>query len=292
MKRSKPREKIYSRSPDSHFWPCDQRLWLSLLICSLMANTAGLHAVAQEPELDKTPASTTEVRQPVATDTAGPSSTAESAADQPPRPSQPLAAAEASAKPEPSDDAGVRSSTWTQTPGRDAIGHELSIEPGTLPLLPEDAPAWVGSLPDLTDDVHRLFVGGQIAESESEAVEGLDAPLEMAVRQYVEEDLLRRPGAGAALSGKLTADYVWKNLIDQRSGYVAKLNTPTQPMYQKWVTVEITPEQRAEIQRWHREAVQRKRLAPIGVGVASLLGCVGLLHLILRRKPGRAASRN
>ncbi len=187
---------------------------------------------------------------------------------------------------EASDETGLGSSTWPQTPHAPAVRRELSVEPGTLDLLPDDAPAWVGSPPDLSQDVHRLFVGGQIAESEVEAAEGLDASLVRAIRQYVEKHLLHQAGSSRGLSTKLTADYVWKNLIDHRSGYVAKLNTPGQPMYQKWVTVSITPEQRGEMQRWHREALQLQRLAPIGVGFTSLLACVGLLHLILRRKPG------
>ncbi|MCC7337051.1 MAG: hypothetical protein IT422_18320 [Pirellulaceae bacterium] len=161
--------------------------------------------------------------------------------------------------------------------------HELSVEPGTPQMLPDDAPAWVGSLPDLTDDDHRLFVGGHIAESASEAAEGLDTPLVAAVNQYIDAHLLQRKGAARSLSGKITADYIWKNLIDERTGYTARLNTPGQPMFQKWVTVSITPEQRAAILRWDREALQRERLAPIGLGLVSLLGGVGLLHLILRR---------
>ncbi|MCA9181119.1 MAG: hypothetical protein KDA51_06685, partial [Planctomycetales bacterium] len=161
--------------------------------------------------------------------------------------------------------------------------HELSVEPGTPQLLPDDAPAWVGSLPDLTDDVHRLFVGGHIAESVSEAAEGLDTPLVAAVNQYIDAHLLKRKGAARSLAGKITADYIWKNLVDERTGYTARLNTPGQPMFQKWVTVSITPEQRSAILRWDREALQRERLAPIGLGLASLLGGVGLLHLILRR---------
>lgn len=286
--------------------PHDLRLpWLSLLTCSLLMCTAGLQAVAQEPSLDMPPASNSQVHEAGTSVAAEAASPAEATPEQPPRPAQvsddvqpaeaPLATEvprppEALVDSKPSEGTGIGSSTWTESPDQPAVNHELSVEPRTAPLMPDDAPAWVGSLPNLTDDVHRLFVGGQIAETESEAAHGLDAALVMAVRQYVEEDLLRSARTGTALSEKLTADYVWKNLIDQQSGYVAKLNTPGQPMYQKWVTVSITPEQRAEIQRWHREALQRERLAPIGLGLTSLLGCVGLMHLILRRKSGAAAA--
>lgn len=267
-----------------------QPRWLPMLIYSLLVCTAGRYVVAQQPGLDVPPASSSLVHD------------AEATLEQPPRPAQVSEDIPTTVAPEAielpgapvdaasADGTGVGSSTWTESASQPAVNHELSVEPRTLPLLPDDAPAWVGSPPDLTDAVHRLFVGGQIAETEREAAAGLDTPLVMAVRQYVEEDLLRSSRSGTALSEKLTADYVWKNLIDQQPGYVAKLNTPGLPMYQKWVTVSITPEQRAEIQRWHREALQLERLAPIGLGVTSLLGCVGLMHLILRRRPSRAAS--
>lgn len=282
-------------------------LWLPLLSGCLIACTVGLQVVGQEPNLDKTStnkarATGTAATGTLATEAAGEPVLAEPTVEQPPRPAQPPAETKpttvaktpvdtrAPADVEPTETTGIRSSSWTETPDQPAVDHELSVEPSTLPLLPDDAPAWVGSLPNLTRDVQHLYVGGHIAESESEAAEGLDKPLVEAVRRYVEEDLLRIAGTGDALAGKLTADYVWKNLIDQRSGYVAKLNTPGQPMYQKWVTVSITPEQRAEIRHWHREAVQRERLAPIGLGVTCMLGCVGLMHLILRRKSSRTAA--
>lgn len=186
----------------------------------------------------------------------------------------------------PDTQTGLSSSTWSDdkpSKTRWEENHELSVEPGKLQLLPDDAPAWVGSLPDFTDHDHRLFVGGHIAESANEAADGLDTPLIAAVNQYIDAHLLERDGAARALAGKITVDYVWKNLIDDRAGYTAQLNTPGQPMFQKWVTVSITPEQRAAILRWDREALQRERLAPIGLGLVGLLGGVGLLHLILRR---------
>lgn len=289
--------------------------WLPLVNCCLMLCTVGLYGVAQEANVDEAPTSNSQLTDSGAIDSATESDSVtdslaaeQAAVDLPPSPaarpalpraSRPAlraedlqlpAASAAALDAEPSADAGIRSSTWSKSQDQPTVNRELSVEPGTLPLLPADAPAWVGALPDLSDDVHRLFVGGEVAESESAAAEGLDTPLVMAVRTYVERDVLQHAGAGHALAAKLTADYVWKNLIDQRSGYMAKLNTPGQPMYQKWVTVSVTPEQRGEILGWHREALQRERLTPIGLGLTSLLGCVGLMHLILRRKPRGGAA--
>ncbi len=173
-------------------------------------------------------------------------------------------------------DAGIASSTWEEP-----LQQELSIEPGTLPLMPQDAPAWIGAAPELNDDVHRLFVGGLIADNPADAAELLDAPLVEAVNQYIDHTVLQRTGASSELVKKVTADYIWKNLIDERAGYLAELTTSGQSMYQKWVIVSITPQQRMEIERWERLAQQQERLAVVGLGLAGLLGCVGLLHVLL-----------
>ncbi len=188
--------------------------------------------------------------------------------------------------------------------GRD---QELSVEPGSQPLLPEDAPAWVGAPANASGDVHYLYVSGQIADSESEAAELIDDELVAAVCRYTDQTLLdtastgSHPGelgrdleaterlasrAAGLLRKKVTADFIWKNMVDDPTGYTARLNVSGIPMFQKWITVSITPEQRAMIMRWDREARQSARLAPVGVGVLGLLGSVGLLHLIIRgRKP-------
>lgn len=261
-------------------------LW-SLAVLSIPA-TLGTRAAAQELAAEAT---TTQIDSEIA---ASRILLAEREQEQPPRPtrseaeSHSQAAASANTQPDSVTDsrAGLSSSSWSDgksSKTRSEENHELSVEPGALQLLPDDAPAWVGSLPDLTGDVHRLFVGGHIAESASEAAEGLDTPLVTAVNQYIDTHLLARNRAARALTRKITADYVWKNLVDERAGYIARLNTPGQPMFQKWVSVSVTPEQRAAILRWDREAQQRERLAPIGLGLVSLLGGVGLLHLILRR---------
>lgn len=185
--------------------------------------------------------------------------------------------------------------------------HELSVEPSSQPLLPADAPAWVGAPVNISADVHYLYVSGQIADSESDAAEQIDDELVAAVSSYIDHVLLdtsangrnrwelsrdldaadRLTGRAAGfLRKKLTADFIWKNMVDDPAGYMARLNTSGIPMFQKWVTVSITPEQRAMIMRWDREATQSARLAPVGVGVLGLLGSVGLLHLIIKgRKP-------
>lgn len=170
--------------------------------------------------------------------------------------------------------------------GEAADVQELSVEPESEPLLPENAPAWVAAPPETGGELHRLSVGGAIAESASEAEHALDEALETALREYVQTHVLAGEQVGRGLEDKLTADYVWKNLIDEPQGYVARLNTAGVPLYQKWVALSITPEQRAIIRDWNQQALQRQRLGPVGLGLLGLLGSVGLLHLAFKgRKP-------
>lgn len=177
---------------------------------------------------------------------------------------------------------------WGETVADSAVEkastQQLSIEPSSQPMLPTDAPAWIGAAPDFSSEVHRLHVGGQIAETEDEAAEALDEDLLTAVRDYIDNQVLRHPGASNALKRNLTADFIWRNLIDVPEGYVVQLNTTGVPMYQKWVTVSITPEQREIFENWDREAMQRRRLVPVGLGMLGLLGCVSLFRLVLRRR--------
>jgi hypothetical protein len=172
------------------------------------------------------------------------------------------------------------------TTGKARSVQELSIEPGSQPLLPEDAPAWIGALPETTGAVHRVHVGGQIADSPEEAAQLLDEALVNALSRYLEQSVLEPRRAVAGLRKRLTPDYIWKNLIDDPAGYTARLNTSGTPLFQKWVTLSITPEQRDIIAAWNREALQQQRLAPVGLGMLGLLGSVGLLHIIFKgRQP-------
>lgn len=161
---------------------------------------------------------------------------------------------------------------------------ELSVEPGTLPLLPEDRPAWVAAEPDYSTDVHRLVVGSLVGDSESDIDRMLDEPLMAAVHTYVAMRVLDRDETPAdGLLSRLNEKYIRKNLIDDPQGYVAKLSTSGGAMYQKWVMVSITPAQRTQMRSWQRDAVQMERLVPIGLGLAGLLGLVSISHLVLQR---------
>jgi hypothetical protein len=163
-----------------------------------------------------------------------------------------------------------------------ARGHELSVEPGTAPLLPADAPAWISAPPDFSQDIHHLVVGSLLAENPEDVDALLDEPLVAAVKQYIDGHLVNQLGAAARLRPAIRADYIRKNMIDAPEGFVARLNSTDTPMFQKWVVVSVTPEQREQIKLWHREALQRMRIAPLGVGLFGLLGAVGLTHVVLR----------
>ncbi|MCA9132282.1 MAG: hypothetical protein KDA45_03980, partial [Planctomycetales bacterium] len=167
--------------------------------------------------------------------------------------------------------------------GRGEAVRELSLPPGRAPLLPADRPAWVGAPPDYTTSVHRLVVGSLVTQDAQQADALLDEPLESAVLEYVDEVLFPQSRASAALRSKVSAAYIRKNLIDHPQGYVARMNAGSEAMYQKWVQLTITAQQRAQMQDWYRQAVQRRRLAPLGLGLVGVLGVVGLANLALRR---------
>ncbi|GAB5402512.1 MAG: hypothetical protein Aurels2KO_07430 [Aureliella sp.] len=168
-----------------------------------------------------------------------------------------------------------------ETPTGEA--RELSVAPGGDPLLPEEAPQWVGATPRLDAGTHTLVVSSMATVKRARVDAELDMPLCKTVMDYVQNDLI----AGSSdvdLRHYVTADYIRKNLIDQPEGYVAEIATSNGPMYQKWVKVNVTPEQQKQLKAWYAEAVQGERLPPIGFGLAGLLGVVGLAHLVLRRK--------
>ncbi len=174
----------------------------------------------------------------------------------------------------------------TATPLADSV-RTLSVEPGVGPILPRDRPAWVGAAADYSSSQHYLYVGSLPTSEESEADEALDEPLLAAVRNYIDQEVVNEQAAGFHMP--VDSDFIRKNLIDDPKGYVCELSTSQGPMYQKWVAVRVTPEQREVFKRWHVEAAQRKRLQPLVVGLVSLLALVSASHLVLRRRHGAIA---
>jgi len=160
----------------------------------------------------------------------------------------------------------------------------LSVEPGVRPMLPKDRPAWVGASPDFTSDQHFLYVGSLPTTNRSEADEALDEPLIAAVRDYIDQAVVNQ--LGAANSMPVTAEFIRRNLIDNPEGYECELTTGQDPLFQKWVTVRITPEQRGLFRQWNTEAIQRSRLAPLSVGLVAVLSVISLSHVVLRRFRG------
>ncbi len=160
----------------------------------------------------------------------------------------------------------------------------LSVEPGLRPMLPEDRPAWVGALPDFTSAQHFLYVGSLPTTDRSEVDEALDAPLLAAVRNYIDQEVVNEQGAANAMP--VTPAFIRRNLIDNPEGYECELTTGQEPLFQKWVTVRITPEQRDQFRKWHTEATQRSRLAPLGVGLVAVLSVISLSHIVLGRFRG------
>ena len=163
----------------------------------------------------------------------------------------------------------------------------LSVEPGNQLLLPEDRPAWVGAPPDYTTSQHRFSVGSLPTLDAEDADSALDEPLVAAVSNYIEQEVIQQPWTVGQIP--IDAEFIRRNLIDNPKGYECELATSQGPMHQKWVIVRVTPEQRELFKQWHREAMQRTRLAPIGVGLISVLALVTFSHLVLHRRHGSNA---
>jgi hypothetical protein len=161
----------------------------------------------------------------------------------------------------------------------------LSVGP-VRPLIPEDRPNWIMLEPDYSADIHRFVVSSIPTTRESDVDANLDAPLEEALRSYVAEQFTD-DRAGEMLTGRLSAAFIRTNLVDDQLSYTAELSTTSGGMFQKWVMVEVSGEQREQLQTWYREQVQRERILPLGLGVAGLLSVVGLLNVVFRKAAGK-----
>lgn len=161
---------------------------------------------------------------------------------------------------------------------------ELSVAPGSQPLLPADRPAWISEPADYASDTHRLTVSSFPTEDLVKIDSSLEEPLLAAVYQYVEDRVIKDGKIPDQLRNLITVDYIRKNLIEDPDGYVAELTTSNGIMHQKWVRLAITPVQRKQLGKWYQESLQLDRLKPLGVGVLGLLGLVGLVHFTLRKR--------
>ncbi len=160
----------------------------------------------------------------------------------------------------------------------------LSVEPGIRPLLPADRPAWVGAPTDVSGKNHWLSVGSIPTLHERDADSSLDEPLVEAVRSYIDEYVTH--SMASSFSMPIDAEFIRRNMIDDHAGYVCELGTKHGALWQKWVRVRITPEQRDMFKQWHTEEVQRNRLGPLVCVVTLGLAFVGLTHLLLRTRHG------
>lgn len=165
--------------------------------------------------------------------------------------------------------------------------HPLSVEP-LGQLLPKDHPAWISAEPDLESTTHRFVVQSIPASQVSEAETNLNAPLEEAMRGYLER-LLGDSKAGELLKHKVDATFIRRNLLEESNGYVAELQTSVGPMYQKWVMVEVTDKQQEQFRLWYIQDRQRQRATPLGIAVTGIFILIATAHLALRLRSQRVA---
>lgn len=159
--------------------------------------------------------------------------------------------------------------------------HPLSVEP-TSQMLPKDRPSWIDMEPDYESEVHRFVVASIPTALKKEVDSNLEATLVEALKSYVGQQF----GADAdqLIHDRLTATFIQTNLVDEKKSYVAELQTGEGPLFQKWVMVEITPEQRGQLRLWVSQQIQRQRVLPLGIVLFGLLATVGLTHMLLRRQ--------
>ncbi|GIX00350.1 MAG: hypothetical protein KatS3mg111_3682 [Pirellulaceae bacterium] len=156
----------------------------------------------------------------------------------------------------------------------------LSLPLGSRRLLPDDRPAWVAAAPDLSQPTHRLFIGSEPVSDKQQLDAALDTALVHAVSRYIDKHILHSAAAAAKLP--LTASFVRFNFLNDRQEYVAELSTSSGPLYQKWVIVEVTPEQRAVIRRMYQDIIQRERLGALALLAVGVCACVGMVHIVAR----------
>ncbi len=163
---------------------------------------------------------------------------------------------------------------------------QLSVEPGAT-LLPADRPDWISKELDLKSATHRFVVSSFPTARESDIDSNLDACLEEATSNYVNQ-LLGDDRAGYLLAAHLSAAFVRTNLLDEKTAYVAELSTTGGAMFQKWVMVEVTKEQQEQIRTWYQERLQRQRIIPLGIGLAGFVAFVGACNLFFRRSASKS----
>lgn len=166
------------------------------------------------------------------------------------------------------------------------VERRLSVEPSNS-LLPADRPSWIGSEPDFKSSTHRFVVASIPTAREDEVDINLDASLVEALSSYAIEQL-GDDRAGQLLASHLSSAFIRTNYIDDKTSYTAELSTTGGSMYQKWVMVEISPEQQELLKTWYQERIQRERIVPLAVAFVGFLGLVGITNLWFRR----SASRN
>ncbi len=146
---------------------------------------------------------------------------------------------------------------------------ELSVEPETQPWLPENRPAWVGAPVDTSTSNHRIYVGSFPVSNEAELDEALDQPMVAAVYAYLSEHVFEGENANRL---KLTSEFIRQNLVDPSAEFVSERATREGLVYQKWVALVVSPEQRAHFQKEMNSLIQRDRMTGLGLGVLGFWG--------------------
>ena len=165
--------------------------------------------------------------------------------------------------------------------GKQSAPTPLSVEPGVAPSSisrPSDRPKWVEAPADRKSEIHKIAVSSGPHARRADCLHALDADLQRAVAEYIDEHL----GVGSAsklvhydlrtIKDRLVASDVYEEDIDFSIG----------PMHQVHALLKFDKPFRAELdQRWH-EIKATSRLLQAGLFGGSVLGFLGLVFGYLK----------
>ncbi len=146
----------------------------------------------------------------------------------------------------------------------------------TEPLLPVDRPDWVARAPQITDTIHYISVGGELATSFEDSLKSIDTSLLVEGRRYVDQYLIDEPKASELEN--LTADWIRSHWLVENKTFDAVVKVPSETYHQAWVELRVSLADREIVKQWYQERKRQDRVANLGMVALVGIGGVGLLR--------------
>ncbi len=156
----------------------------------------------------------------------------------------------------------------------DTTGPVIGVH--TEPLLPVDRPDWIARAPQITDTIHYLSVGGELAATFEESLKSIDTSLLVEGRRYIDQYLIDEPKASELKN--LTADWIRSHWLVENKTYDAEVKVPSGTYHQAWVELRVSLADREIVKQWYQERKRQDRVANLGIVAIMGIGGVGLLR--------------